>query len=143
MEAGNLAYPPLVQYITEQEYRNHFERVYCKEPIATFDDIQVRFRKSMFDHCFFESIHSKDDTFSQQRAERIDWIAAVLQDSGAELREGWDNKRKRPAKNRRVAIIIESYVVIIRIRGSKADFVTAFLANHRSIQKIRTNPLWS
>ena len=138
-----MVYPPLVQYQTELEYRRHFERVYCRGTMATFDAIQVRFRKTMFDHCFFESVNSKDDTFSLPRAERIDWIKAVLQDSSAELHEGWDNKKKQSAKNRRVAIVVGSYVVIIRIRGNKADFVTAFVANGRSIQKIRTNPIWT
>ncbi len=134
--------PPLVQYPTELEYRRHFEQVYCRGPIETFDGIQVRFRKGMFDHCFFESVNTKDDTFSPRRAERIDWIKAVLQDANAELREGWDNQKKRPARDRRVALVVNSYVVIIRIRGSRADFVTAFVATGNSIRKIRTNPLW-
>lgn len=137
-----MALPPLVQYHTEQEYRQHFERIYCRQPIKTFDGIMVRFRKGMFDHCFFESIHAKDDTFSQRRAERIDWIKSVLQDANAELREGWDNKKKCPAKDRRVAVVVNNYVVIIRIRGVKADFVTAFVVTGNSIRKIRTNPLW-
>lgn len=138
-----MPYPLLVQYQTELEYRRHFERVYCRGLITTFDGIQVRFRRNMFDHCFFESVNTKDDTFSQQRAERIDWIKAVLQDNNAELREGWDNRRKQSAKDRRVAIVVGNYVVIIRIRGNKADFVTAFIAGGRSIQKIRTNPVWT
>ena len=135
--------PALVDYSTELEYRQHFERIYCRGAIQTFDGINVRFRKSMFDHCFFESVSSKDDTFSQKRAERIDWIKAVLADRNAELREGWDNKKKRSAKDRRVAIVVECYVVIIRIRGNRADFVTAFVAGSKTIQKIRTNPLWT
>ena len=138
-----MALPPLVYYQTALEYRRHFERVYCRGPIITFDGVQVRFRKGMFDHCFFESVQSKDDTFSARRAERIEWIRAVLQDPNAELREGWDNIKKRPAKTRRVAIVVDSYVVIIRIRGRKADFVTAFVATGRSIAKIRTNPRWT
>lgn len=144
MGVGSLAYPPLVQYGTEQEYRNHFEREYCRGPIATFDGVQVRFRKGMFDHCFFESVVIKDDTFSNRRAERVDWIKAALQDPNAELREGWDNKKKRPAKDRRVAVVMGSYVVIIRIRpNNKADFVTAFVATGRTINQIRTNPIWT
>lgn len=138
-----MSYSVLVQYRTELEYRKHFEDVYCRRTIETFDGIQVRFRKAMFDHCFFESIHSKDDTFSSQRAERIGWIKAVLQDVSAELRVGWDNKKKRPAIDRRVTIAVDNYVVVIRIRGNKADFVTAFVATGRSIDKIRTNPLWT
>jgi len=138
-----LSYSVLTQYPTELEYRQHFERVYCRGTIETFDGIQVRFRKTMFDHCFFESVDSKDDTFSSRRAERIDWIKAVLQDASAELREGWDNKKKRPARDRRVTVVVDDYVVVIRIRGAKADFVTAFVATGRSIEKIRTNPLWA
>ncbi|PCI21808.1 MAG: hypothetical protein COB62_02510 [Piscirickettsiaceae bacterium] len=110
--------------------------------ITTFDDIRVRFRKNQFSHCFFESVNTKDDTFSNQRAERIDWIKAVLEDKDAELRLGWDNKKKRAANDRRVALLADRYVVIIRIRGKKAGFITAFIANERSIRKIRTNPLW-
>lgn len=138
-----MACPPLVQYGTEREYRAHFEQVYCQGPMQTFDGIMVRFRKQQFDHCFFESVVTKDDTFSQRRAERIDWIKAALEDPNAELRVGWDNSRKRPANDRRVAIVVQSYVVIIRVyRKQRADFVTAFVAGRRTIQQIRTNPRW-
>lgn len=137
--------PPLVIYNTEQEYRDHFERIYCQKTITTFDAIEVRFRKRNFDHCFFESVTNKDDTFSKQRATRIDWIKAVLEDSNAELRQGWDNKRKKTAANRRVAIVLRSYVVIIRINNerTRGEFVTAFVAEGRTITQIRTNPIWT
>jgi hypothetical protein len=139
-----LAYPLLVHYATEQEYRAHFDRIYCRSPIQTFDGISVRFRKSQFYHCFFESVNAKDDTFSPRRAKRIDWIKAALEDPDAELRLGWDNKKKRPANDRRVAIVVGNYVVIIRIyRSKKAEFVTAFVAGQRTINQIRTNPLWT
>ena len=139
-----MAYPPLVHYKTEQEYRQHFERVYCRGSIQTFDGIGVRFRQRMFSHCFFESVIDKDDTLSTRRAERIDWIKAALQDNNAELRLGWDNKKKRAANDRRVAIVVGSYVVIIRLyRPDKAEFVTAFVAGQRTISQIRRNPLWT
>lgn len=139
-----MAYPPLVHYGTEQEYRAHFEGEYCKGTIPTFDGIAVRFRKRMFDHCFFESVHAKDDTFSLPRAERIDWIKAALQDASADIRVGWDNVRKRPATDRRVAIVKGNYVVIIRLDGPiKAEFVTAFVAEGRTVTQIRTNPKWA
>ncbi|MEN8131268.1 MAG: hypothetical protein ABFS45_13955 [Pseudomonadota bacterium] len=139
-----MAYPPLVHYATEQEYRVHFERVYCRGPIQTFDGITVRFRKDQFYHCFFESVNTKDDTFSPRRAERINWIKAALQDQNAELRLGWDNRKKRPANDRRVAIVVGNYVVIIRIyRRKSAEFITTFVAGQRTINQIRTNPLWT
>lgn len=139
-----MAYPPLVHYQTEDEYRTHFEQVYCNGPITTFDNIQVRFRKRQFDHCFFESVNTKDDTFSPDRAERIDWIKAALEDPDAEHRVGWDNIKKRPANDRRVAIVVNNYVVIIRLyRADRAEFVTAFVATQRTISQIRTNPLWT
>ncbi len=138
-----MAYPPLVYYQTELEYRQHFERVYCRGTIQTFDGVNVRFRKEMFDHCFFESVNSPDDTFSIRRANRIDWINAALQDTGSELRLGWNNKKKRAANDRRVAIVVGNYVVIIRVRGTRADFVTAFVATGGTIGKIQMNPLWT
>jgi hypothetical protein len=142
-----MAYPPLVQYATEQEYREHFERVYCSGPIACFDQITVRFRKHQFDHCFFESSNRDKvkDQFSTLRAERIDWIAAALQDPNADLYAGWDNTRKRYDHSRRVVLVVQNYVVVIRLTGpGKADFVTAYVAdNQRTLTRLRQGQKWN
>ena len=136
-----MEYPPLLQDKTPAEYRSYFEATYCRGPITTFDGIEVRFRKRDFNHCFFESVAEKDDTFSYQRAERVLWIKAALQDPHAELYVGWDNKKKRLAKDRRVAIVVQNYVVVIRFTGAKsAAFVTAFVAEEDTLRKIRKAP---
>ncbi|MCD4676643.1 MAG: hypothetical protein K8S18_11720 [Desulfobacula sp.] len=141
-----MAYPPLVQYQTVDEYRAHYEQVYCRKPIITFDVIAVRFRKSRFGHCFYESTQRKQikDEFSIQRAERIDWIKAALQDTDAELYVGWDGTRKRYDRNHRVTLVVGNYVVVIRLSSMKsAQFVTAFVADSPStLQKIKRNPKW-
>ena len=125
-----MSYPPFVTYKSEAEYRKHFEQDYCSGTISTFDGIQVRFRKSDFDHCFFESFLAKDDTFSIRRAERIDWIKAVLEDRSAKLYVGWDKKKKRLDKKRRVAIVEDDYIVIVALtRKGNARFVTAFVSD--------------
>jgi hypothetical protein len=140
--------PPKVHYTTEQEYREHFERVYCRGPIMTFDGISVFFRKSDFDHCMFESSKrgGTKDRFSKGRSERIDWIRESLSNPAADLYQGWDSKRKRCDPNYRVAVAYEEFVVIIWIRrkakgGTSANFVTAFLAD-KSIGKVRSMPRW-
>ena len=141
-----MAYPPLVRYGTVAEYRAHYLRLYCRGPITTFDGIAVRFRKSRFDHCFYESTRRNQikDDFSLQRAERIDWIRAALQDSNAELHIGWDGKKKRYDRSHRVALVAGDYVVIIRLSGSRiAQFVTAYVADSPStLAKIKGSPKW-
>ncbi len=114
----------------------------------TFDGIPVRFRESDFDHCMFESSkrNGVKETFSRKRAERIDWIKATLADPSADLRQGWDKRRKRIAPERRVAIAYEEFAVIIAISKPKrggyiADFVTGFLAEN-NILKIKAMPRW-
>ena len=129
-----MAYPSLVKYGTDNEYRVHYERVYCRGPIRTFDNIEVRFHKNRFDHCFFESTrrNQKKDKFSTLRAERIDWIKAALQDRNAELYVGWDKTRKRYDNSHRVTLVDRDYVVVIRLTGhGKANFVTAYVADSR------------
>jgi hypothetical protein len=134
-------YPPLLQGKTPAEYRSFFEATYCHGPITTFDGIAVRFRKRDFNHCFFESVHERDDTFSIQRAERLLWIKAALQDPDAELYVGWDNKKKKLVKDRRVAIVVHNYVIVIRFTGAdSAVFVTAFVAEEDTLRKIRKAP---
>jgi len=107
-----MIYPSLVYYQTIAEYRSHYKRVYCQKPIKTFDEIAVRFRNDIFDHCFFESTQRNQvkDVFSNTRAERMDWIKAALQDSAAKLYVGWDGKRKRYDKNRRVVLVVANYI---------------------------------
>ncbi len=135
-----------VKYKTIQEYRNHFEKVYCKGKIRTFDNIPVYFRKTDFNHCFYETIKSKDDKFSFKRAKRIDWIKETLEDPKADLRCGWIKKKNKIDCKRRVSIVNNNYVVIILIGkkkdGSlKANFITAFVAD-KSINKILQMPQW-
>jgi hypothetical protein len=146
-EAGDVAYPPLVQYATEQEYRAHFEQVYCCGVLQCFDGIAVRFNKSDFDHCFFESSRRDGvkDQFSPLRAERIDWIKAALQDGQADLFVGWDSKKRRYDHGRRVTLVMGNYVVVIRLMGSlKARFVTAFVADSdRTLKRIKESPRWT
>ena len=141
-----MAYPSLVSYRTTDEYRSHFKRVYCKGPITTFDGIAVRFRKNCFDHCFYESSRRNKvkDVFSIQRAERIDWIKATLEDPNAELHVGWDGKKKRYDRSHRVALVSCNYVVVIRLGGNqKAQFVTAYVADSsRTLAKIKGSPKW-
>ena len=76
MVMARVEYPPFLELDSEAEYRAHFHKVYCAGPLSTFDDIFVRFRKSDFDHAFFESSSpkSKDDSFSSDRAKRMDFV---------------------------------------------------------------------
>lgn len=148
-----MSYPPLLHLATEAEYRARFERVYCQGPVMTFDGVAVRFRKSQFDHCFFESTRRNriKDQFSWKRAQRLEWIAAALGDSNSERYVGWDNRKKRYDKRRRVAIVMGNYVVVITLTGAaKADFVTAYVADTpprrgrpSTIQQIRSGPKWT
>ncbi len=138
--------PPLVEYPEQDSYRAHFERVYCVEPLVTFDGVRVRFRKGKFWHAFFESPERNQvkSRFSFERARRVDWIKAALEDSAAELYVGWDRERKRYDGSRRVAVVSECYVVVIALKASdEAEFVTAFPANDRTLRQIRSSPEWS
>lgn len=137
---------PLIYYGSIKEYKYYFEEKYCKKPIITFDSIPVYFRKSIFDHCFFESNKIKDDTFSRKRAERIDWIKETLENPKSDLRYGWNNKKKMIDYKRRVAIVNGNYVVIITLSQNrhgnlKGNFLTAFVADN-SINKILNTPKW-
>ena len=140
-----MSYPPLARYETEAQYRSHFEQVYCLDEIVTFDGIRVRFKKNDFDHAFYESTLAKDDTFSLKRAHRIDWIKAALEDPKSEQYLGWDNKRKRYDRRRRVVLVMGNYVVVIGISSKgKGRFITAFLADsRRTVRMIRQNPKWT
>lgn len=147
-----MEYPPLLKCDSSIDYRQHFENIYCRKPITTFDGIQVRFRKRDFNHCFFETVETRDDTFSVERAERLDWIKVALEDPSSDLRLGWDKRRKKYDKRRRVAIVMINYVVVIAIKQDNisADFITAFLANTEplkgqnfsTLEKIKMGPKW-
>ncbi|MFP3975847.1 MAG: hypothetical protein ACLFVK_06460 [Dehalococcoidia bacterium] len=138
----------MVKYTTEDEYRRHFRQKYCQARIATFDGILVRFSMKDFDHAFYEcstSIWPSKNKFSLPRAERIDWIEAALLDNTAKLKIGWDNKKKKLNKSRRVIVANGNYVVVIQLlKSGNARFITAFLAdNYRTLLQILSLPDWT
>ncbi len=140
-------YPPLLNLPGEAAYRARFEALYCAGTMATFDGIAVRFRKSDFDHCFFESSQRNriKDTFSALRAERLGWIAVALQDATADRFQGWDRDSKTYDKTRRVTLVCGNFVVVIAITGvATARFVTAYVADSpNTLAKLKTSPKWT
>ena len=139
--------PALVHYATEAEYRAHYERCYCRAVIHTFDGLRVYFSKQQFDDAFFESADRKardKSVFAQERAERIDWIRAAVEDPTAELYQGWDRDKKAIARGRRISLVFGNYVVVLQMYGKRtsATFITAYLADPDKIRKIRSNPRW-
>jgi hypothetical protein len=141
--------PPLLNLADEAAYRGHFERSCCGGNIATHDGIRVYFRRQDFDHAFFESSgrRGENDVFSLVRAQRMDWIVAALADPAAACFQGWDRKNKRYDARRRVAVVMQDFVVVISLSmrrdGSlKANFVTCYRAEN-SIVKIRQSPRWT
>ncbi|MBK5210616.1 MAG: hypothetical protein JJE44_14110 [Flavobacteriaceae bacterium] len=119
--------------VREIEMRKIWKDEYCNMPIETFDGVLVRFYEDMFDHCFFESANRKakdKSILSLNRLEKMLWIKSVLKDKNAVLKKGWDNVEKTYFKDRRVAIVKDNYVVIIRFTGIlKAKLVTAYEKN--------------
>lgn len=139
-------YPPLLKLPDAAAYRVRFEALYCRSAVATFDGIAVRFRKSDFDHCFFESSQRNriKDTFSTVRAERLEWIAVALRDAAAERYQGWDRDSKTYDKTRRVTLVCGNYVVVIVLtETATANFVTAYVADTpRTLANLKTSPKW-
>ena len=139
---------PILQLPTEAYYKSHYEANYCCVPTITFDGIPVYFSKIRFEHAFFESSmrDGAKDQFSPTRAQRMDWIRYTLQSPAASLYQGWDNKRQTHDPTRRVAVVVDDFVVIIRMKlkrdsSLKADFITCFQADN-SINLIRQSQLW-
>lgn len=146
---SSVSYPPLLCLADPSAYQTHFEDKYCRGPISTFDGIKVWFRPDKFQHDFFESSNRDGvkDRFSTQRAERMNWIEATLQDPAAKLKQGWIKKERRYDAKRRVAVVKGNYVVVIAINQrnpNKADFVTAFVADtQNTLDQILESPSWT
>jgi len=139
--------PKVVLYSSEAEYRRHYETNYCSAAIHTFDGLRVYFPKQRFDHAFFESAsrRKKDKSiFSMERAKRIDWIKAGLQENTAKLYVGWDRDRKCYSRRRRVCVVYGDYVVVLRMASNRATatFITAYVADTLTLPKIRSGPRW-
>jgi len=139
--------PPLLRLPDKTAYWKHYKKHYLRPGcITTFDGIRVQFFDHNFTHAFFtESKRGSGikDRFDRNRAERMDWIAYVLQDATAELYERIMPNRKR----RRIALMpAERYAVIIQVERdpTRANFITAYVVNSDSaLRKMRSNPRWN
>lgn len=141
-----MPYPPLVVYQSEAEYRKHYIETYCRTPITTSDGYKVKFDRSRFDHAFYKSSQRNEvkDYFSEERAERIDWIKYSLESSSCDLRAGWDKVKKQYDFNYRISIM-GNYIVVVSIIDralKKARFITAYIADIRALVKITRSPKW-
>ena len=138
--------PALRRLPDAEAYRAYFESEYVNGPsVVTADGITVQFYWDQFDHAFYKdsSRGGGDKTlFDQQRAERIDWIRALLAAPKAER-----YRRVVDGKVRCLTLdTATSYAAIIQLQGKKARrarFVTAYVANSASaLAKMRSNPPW-
>jgi len=139
----------LLTYETEEEYKVHYERIYCKHGIVTHDGIHVFFKKDRFYHAFYESSNrdGRKDEFSWGRAARMDWIKEILINKNAVILEGWDSRKRVYSPVRRVSYLIGDFVVIIELRLNskgilKGNYITSYNADN-SIEKIKQSPLWN
>jgi len=127
--------------------RKIWSETYCKNPIKTFDNIEVYFYSNMFDHCFFESHNRKKgdkSILSYNRLEKIYWIKDALEDPSSLIKMGWDSKTKSYDHSRRVTLVKGNYIVVILIyRHKKARFITAYEVNDdENLRKIKNSPNW-
>lgn len=147
----------LCTFIENQDigfYKNIYKKFYCKKTILTFDNINVKFYVSDFEHAFYKNIDRKlldKSLFSYDRANRIYWIKWVLENPKAQLYVGYNSKTKNYDNSRRVAVCVDDYAVIIAIdknNNKKAKFITAYLANEtngrgdKAIDLIKKGPRW-
>jgi hypothetical protein len=144
-----MALPPLLVCDSEAEYREEYERTYCKGTVFTCDGIRIFFRSDTFRHAFYESSKRDGvkDCFSPTRAQRMGWIGATLLSPEARLYMGWDKFKRRYDATCRVCLGYEDFVVIVRLYllksgGLKGEFVTCYQADN-SIDKIVSSPIWS
>ena len=147
VEGENEKYRQLVaQDYTEEQFREMWRSNYCSQAIYTYDGIRVKFYDSNFDHAFYESSDRRlgnKDVLSRRRLSRILWIKDALEDPDAELYVGYLSKRQSLSGKRRVTLVKGNYVVVIQLYKEKeASFITAFVGDEETIQKIKSDSLW-
>ncbi len=145
-----MPYPLLdISKKNEKYYRKIWKENYCNSEnlIYTFDNIRVKFYEDMFDHAFFESANRKmkdKSILSFKRLKKMLWIKDVLNDANAIVKQGWMRDKKKYTRSRRVALVKDNYIVIIRIINlNTAKFLTAYeIDNNENLNKILNSPDW-
>ncbi len=140
---------PLLMLDSVKDYRDYFEKNYCRGQIYTADQIRVYFKPQKFGHAFYENSQQRNgpkDEFSFVRAQRMSWIKHTLEHPKAKLYMGWNKDRKCHVEDRRVSVVYESFVVVIELGLKQKDelkgnFVTCYQAD-RSIEMIERSPVW-
>ena len=151
MEVGKLSHPALLILSSILEYKNHYESMYCRAEIFTVDNIRIYFKSQKFGHAFYENSEHKQgpkDQFSPERAQRMDWIKSTLMHSDALLFFGWNKDKKVYEESRRVSVVFEGFVVVIELGFNtnnvlRGNFVTCYLASDKTINAIKTSPVWN
>lgn len=142
-----MPYPTLLNLNTPADYCTHFRHLYCRSGNVTHDNFTIAFRADIVDHCLYESSKRDKikDRFSVPRANRLEWIQDALIDPQWPMHFGWDKVKRRIDYSRRVTIVGDEFVVVLRLaqRVARGGFVTCFVADRRTVQSIRSGPVWT
>lgn len=135
--------------LTEEELREIWFETYCAGDVMIFtlDGVLVKFYEDQFDHCFYESANRRKrdkSILSYNRLEKIYWIKDTLEDPDAILNSGWLRDQQTYNNSRRLALVKENYVVVIRFtKAEKAKFITAYeITDAESLEKVIASPDW-
>ncbi len=144
---------------TEAERKEKYRKVYLEtyvrdaegKEIVIYDwnGRRVRFHARSFDHAFSESSDYRygdgthDLPFSMRRARCILWIKEVLAATRGtiECRLQLRCDTRGRSKKRRVLLVVEEkYVLVLQEsdRTQDLEFVTAYIADERSIRRIQS-----
>ncbi len=141
--------PPLLVLDSVKDYREYYERNYCRATIMTADGIRVYFKPQKFGHAFYRNSRGTKgakDEFCPVRAQRMSWIKHTLEHPHAKLFMGWNKVNRCYEESRRVSVVFCDFVVVIEMSLSragelKANFVTCYEADN-SIGAIKKSPPW-
>lgn len=143
----------------KEKYRKVFIETYVRDTkgneikIYDWHGRRIRFSPRSFDHAFSESSDYRfgngfhDRPLSKKRARCILWIKEALAASRGtiEVRSQYRRDTRGRNRKRRVVLVVEErYVVIIQYRENTGDyqFITAYVADKRKIEKIKSDGGW-
>ena len=142
-----MPYRPLLILPDEAAYRSRYETDYVQQsPLVMHDGMRARFYPEAFDHAFYQETDRRGNpippVFSNERAERLLWIAECLSDAAL---PNYRRVMPRGEVRRIILVQTEPYVVVLRaVRGNSAKFLTAYaIQRTRTLTGIQGNPPWT
>ncbi|NVP17561.1 hypothetical protein HUU51_02480 [Candidatus Gracilibacteria bacterium] len=131
-------FPNLIEFETEQEYKELFISEYIEKEFKTHDGIIIKVQEGHFEHIFYRDKGTPNVYFDKWLARRILFLRPIVENVTGNI-EIYDGPNFKSKRDERSYIYVYGKICIFLGKMGNGNFfpITAYQKNNKELERIR------